>query len=159
TASRWHELSERSPAAPYREYRIYENLRALPRVWLVARAKVAYEGDQLKLIRGQIIDPNFDPRTTALVDHETAAKLHQSLLTESRDVDATGGKASILSRRPTKLLIEAEAAKRSLLVMSEMFYPGWTARLDGRDVNLWRVNYNLRGVSVPAGKHAIELNY
>jgi uncharacterized membrane protein YfhO len=56
-------------------------------------------------------------------------------------------------------VIEAEATKPSLLVMSEMFYPGWTAKLDGAGVDLWRVNYNLRGVSVPAGKHLVELNY
>ncbi|MEP7338144.1 MAG: YfhO family protein [Acidobacteriota bacterium] len=156
TSSRWRELNERSPAAPYREYRIYENLRALPRVWLASRAKVAYEGDQLKLIRGELDD--FDPRTTALVDHETAAKLDQSLMAESPTA-TSGGNASILSRTPTKLVIEAEAAKPSLLVMSEMFYPGWKAKLDGAEVDPWRVNYNLRGVSVPEGKHLVELIY
>jgi len=158
-SARWRELDDRSPAAPYRDYRIYENLRALPRVWLAPRAKVAWEGDQLKLIRGQIIDPDFDPRTTALVDHETAAKLDKAVLTEPANADAVSGNVSILSRRPTRLLVEAEAAKPSLLVMSEMFYPGWTAKLDGEEVELWRVDYNLRGVSVPAGKHNIELNY
>jgi hypothetical protein len=159
TSARWRELGERSPAAPYREYRVYENLRALPRAWLTTRARVAYEGDQLKLIRGQIIDPDFDPRTTALVDHETAAKLDKVLLTETSNADADSGNASILRRRPTTLLVEADAAKSSLLVMSEMFYPGWTAKLDGKEVDLWRVNYNLRGVLVPTGKHIIELNY
>ncbi len=154
--TRWRELSERSPAEPYREYRIYENLRALPRAWLTSRVKVAYEGDQLKLIRGQITDPDFDPRTTALVDHETAAKLDQSLLT---GMSEASGKASILGRTPTKMMIETEAVKPSLLVTSEMFYSGWTAKLDGREVDIWRVNYNLRGVSVLAGKHTVELNY
>jgi hypothetical protein len=159
TSARWRELDERSPVTPYRDYRIYENLRALPRVWLATRAKVAYEGDQLKLIRGQIIDPDFDPRTTALVDHGTAAKLDKALLMETSDADAASGNASILHRWPTRLRVEAEAGKPSLLMMSEMFYPGWAATLDGKEVDLWRVNYNLRGVSVPAGKHIIELNY
>src|SRR5262249_47026085 len=102
-SARWRELGERSPAAPYREYRIYENLRLLPRAWLATRAKVAWEGDQLKLIRGQIIDPDFDPHTTALVDHETAAKLDKALLTETYNANAVSGNASILRRWPTKL--------------------------------------------------------
>lgn len=154
--TRWRELTDRSPVAPYREYRIYENLRALPRVWLASRAKTAYEGDQLKMIRGQIADPDFDPRTTALVDHETAAKLDQTLLAGNPE---SNGQASILRRTPTKMIIEAEGAKPSLLVTSEMFYSGWTAKLDGREVDIWRVNYNLRGVSVPAGKHTVEMIY
>ncbi|HMX28289.1 MAG TPA: YfhO family protein, partial [Blastocatellia bacterium] len=156
-ATRWRELAERSPIKPYSDYRVFENLRALPRVWLAGRAKIAYEGDQLKLIRGQIADPDFDPRTTALVDHETAARLDGSLFQTSTTADA--GKASILSRTPTSLSVEVQANQAALLVLSEMFYPGWTVRLDGRDVDLWRVNYNLRGVSVPAGKHLVEFSY
>lgn len=178
-STRWREIPERSPAAPYREYRIYENLQALPRVWLANQAKVAYEGDQLKMIRGQIVDPGFDPHTTALVDHETAAKLDPSLLNNAGGVsdpsnrddhpaEITGrsrppyrieGGPEILRRTPTNLLIEAEAAKPSLLVLSEMFYPGWTATLDGSEVALLRVDYNLRGVPVPAGNHRVELRY
>ena len=135
---RWREMAERSPAKPYADYRIFENLRALPRAWLAGRAKVAYEGDQLKLIRGQILDPDFNPRITALVDHETAAKLDQSLLRSSTDAAESAGTASILHRAPASLSIEAESAKSSLLVLSEMFYPGWRAKLDGREVELWR---------------------
>ncbi len=156
-ATRWRELAERSPIKPYSDYRVFENLRALPRVWLTGHAKTAYEGDQLKLIRGQIADPEFDPRTTALVDHETAAKLEPSLFQTSTTADA--GTASILSRTPTNLSIEVQANQSSLLVLSEMFYPGWKARLDGRDVDLWRVDYNLRGVSVPSGRHLVEFRY
>ncbi|MGH9801059.1 MAG: hypothetical protein ACRD82_11895, partial [Blastocatellia bacterium] len=77
---RWREvIIKRDPAKPYADYRIFENLRALPRVWLADKTKVAWEGDQLKMIRGQIVDPDFDPRTMALVDPETVVKLDQSL--------------------------------------------------------------------------------
>jgi hypothetical protein len=157
--TRWRELAERSPVKPYSDYRIFENLRALPRVWLASRAKAAYEGDQLKLIRGQLVDPEFDPRTTALVDHETASKLDSTLFQTSKEAAESPGTASILSRAPSDLSVEVQANQASLLVLSEMFYPGWQARLDGREVELWRVDYNLRGVSVPAGKHLIELSY
>lgn len=153
--TRWRELAERPPR-PYADYRIFENLRALPRVWLAGRAKVAWDGDQLKLIRGQIADPEFDPRTTALIDHETAAKIDQSLLQASAE---NSGSVSILNRTTTTLSVETDSGYPSILVLSEMFYPGWKTTVDGRDVDLWRVNYNLRGVSVPAGKHLVELSY
>lgn len=156
--TRWREvIIERDSAKPYADYRIFENLRALPRAWLVNQARTEWEGDQLKLIRGQI--PGFDPRTTALVDHETSAKLDSALFQTATVSNDSTGKTSIIGRTPTRMVIETEAMKSSLLVLSEMFYSGWKASIDGREIDLWRVNYNLRGVSVPAGKHFVELSY
>src|SRR5262249_40016289 len=84
--SRWREVEQRSETKPYRYFRIFENLRSMPRAWLARRVKVAYEGDQLKLIRGELAD-SFDPRTTALVDHETAATLNPNLLTAAEEYE------------------------------------------------------------------------
>lgn len=161
---RWREvIIQRDSTKPYADYRIFENLRALPRVWMADRVKVAWEGDQLKMIRGQIVDPDFDPRTTALVDPETAAKVRSTGF--SRNLPALppeGGilsNASIIRRSPTEIVVETNTDKISLLVLSEMFYPGWKATVDGGNAELLRVNYNLRGVQVPPGKHVVEMSY
>ncbi len=156
--TRWREvIVERDPTKPYADYRVFENLRAMPRVWLVSTARTEWEGDQLKLMRGQLA--GFDPLATVLVDHETSAKLDSSLFqTASASNDSTG-KASIINRSPIRMTIETEATKASLLILSEMFYPGWKALIDGREVEVLRVNYNLRGVSIPAGKHLVEFSY
>ena len=158
--TRWREVFlQRDPAKPYADYRIFENLRVLPRAWLAEKAKTAWEGDQLKLIRGQIIDPDFDPRRTALVDPDTAKLLNPDL---SQNLQPEGGatnKVSIISRTPTKLFVETTASKASLLVLSEMDYPGWNVKIDGKEADLLRVDYNLRGVQVSEGKHVVELSY
>jgi hypothetical protein len=135
----------------------------LPRAWLVDQVKVAYEGDQHKLIRGEVAttgERDFDPRTTALVDHETAGKLDEELL------KSAGGNAvlqisppRIVDRNATRMVIEANAAKPSVLVLSEIAYPGWEAEIDGKATELMRVNYDLRGVALGAGNHRIELIY
>jgi hypothetical protein len=159
TAPRWRELPVRSATYAYRNFRIYENLRHLPRAWIVPRAQTAYEGDQLKTIRGEL--PNalsFDPRTTALVDHETAARLPRELFGDAAG-STPSSEARIISRQPNRLIIETETSQPSLLVLSEVFYPGWRAQLDGRNEEIWRVNYDLRAVAVAAGKHRIELVY
>ncbi len=153
--TRWREvLISRDAKKPYADYRIFENLRALPRVWLTDKTKTAWEGDQLKLIRGQILDPDFDPGRVVLVDPDTAAKV--ALPPEGGNTNST---TSILRRSPTETVVETNAGKISMLVFSEMFYPGWTVTVDGVEAELLRVNYNLRGVQVQAGKHIVELRY
>ncbi|MCI0336079.1 MAG: YfhO family protein [Acidobacteria bacterium] len=160
---RWREVEERSQAEPYREFRIFENLTLLPRAWLVRRAKVAYEGDQLKLIRGEVAstgDRDFDPRTAVLVDHETAAKLDKNLIKNAGDEKFTQvAPVKILKRSARRIQIEAENAEPSVLVLSEIAFPGWKAEVDGKAAELIRVNYDLRGLALTAGKHRIELIY
>jgi membrane protein YfhO len=158
--TRWRELHDRSPAEPYRGFRIFENLNALPRAWLVNRIKVAYDGDQHKLIRGQVAsngERDFDPKTEALVDHETAARLDPALSAGETPLGKSAIRIS--ERNESRILIEADVAKPSVLVLSEIFYPGWEAEVDGKSAELLRVNYDLRGMALSAGKHMIEFKY
>jgi uncharacterized membrane protein YfhO len=88
--------------------------------------------------------------------------LDQSLVSREEEIGErqTGvAKAGILRREPTRMLIEAEAQKPAVLVLSEIFYLGWRAKVDGVEAELLRVNYGLRGVALPAGKHQVELSY
>jgi len=105
---------------------------------------------------------SFDPRTTALVDHETAATLNPNLPSAAGEKDGDdpkAQKAEILERRPARMLVETASRKPSVLVLSEIAYPGWRVTIDGFGSELLRVNYNLRGVAVPEGSHRIELTY
>lgn len=155
-ADRWRALPDRSPAEPYRTFRIYENLRALPRAWLVSRARSAWEGDQLKMIRGEI--PGFDPRAVALVDPAAAERLDPALL-RSGEETYEPPQVVIHERRPTRMRVEAAAREASILVFSEIDYPGWRVFVDGREADLLRVDYHLRGVALPAGTHQVEMAY
>lgn len=60
---------------------------------------------------------------------------------------------------PNHLEYDAESSKGGVIVFSEIYYPGWTCTVDGRDVELGRVNYVLRAVNVKAGKHKIVLDF
>jgi hypothetical protein len=163
--TRWREVViPRDPKKPYADYRIFENLRALPRVWLADKIKIDWEGDQLKLIRGQIVDPDFDPLRVALVDPDTATKVRSAGFSRNLsplppEGGTTNVATSILRRSPTELVVETNADQTAMLVLSEMFYPGWNVTVDGVETELLRVNYNLRGVQVQAGKHIVELRY
>jgi len=51
------------------------------------------------------------------------------------------------------------SAKPGFHVTSDAYYPGWRASIDGKDTELFRADYSIRGVMVPAGGHVVEFNY
>jgi hypothetical protein len=57
--------------------------------------------------------------------------------------------------------IEATTYSNSdgFLVVTETFFPGWKAWVDGQEAPLWHANYLFKAVYVPAGKHTVELRY
>ncbi len=69
------------------------------------------------------------------------------------------GSASVVEYTPGHIRVEVDAARASVLVVSESYYPGWHAVIDGQDVEILRANYLSQGVVVPAGKHTVEMKY
>ena len=69
-------------------------------------------------------------------------------------------KIELINNHPTNLKYKYEASEEQLLVFSEMYYPhGWSARIDQQIENIFPVNYVLRGLRVPSGKHTIEFTF
>lgn len=165
---RWREVGRLNPDSPYARFRLYENRQLSPRVWLVERVEPAWEGDQLKLIRGEIRDQAgqlFDPATTALVDMPSSSAswyqpfLHSALPRSATFPDSPPGTATVTDFQPNQLTISVESARPAILVLAENADPGWQATVDGRP-NAWhRINFNLRGLVVPAGRHEIHFVY
>jgi len=160
---RWREISERSEAVAYRDFRIFENLRSEPRVWLVDRVEEAYEGDQLKMIRGEKKNSNncpFDPRTSALVEPIKEPEVpwygKYKLVGEGSRLEGT---AKIFKRSHNRMQIETDSPRPSILVLSEIYYPGWKVIVDGNNASSYQVDYMLRAVPLPEGKHNVEFFY
>jgi len=72
---------------------------------------------------------------------------------------AAGAGAHIVEYGPNALTVETESPTATLLVVSEMFYPGWEARVDGQGARIHLTDFLLRGVAVPAGRHRVEMRY
>ena len=61
------------------------------------------------------------------------------------------------SYAPNKITYEAECDGEQLAVFSEVYYPiGWTATVNGKEVDILKTNYLLRGLALSGGKHKIE---
>ena len=138
-------------AAQTKYVQIYENTHALPRAWLTSEVRVLDEPSMLEVIRnGKFQDgTNWEPERTALID---------SSIGEKQQGDFTGS-ATVTKYEPNRIELETKANQPAILVLSENHYPGWRAYIDGRFTDTLRVDYNLRGVAVPAGEHKVEFVY
>lgn len=138
--------------ADQHEVSIFENTRALPRVWLANEARVLPETEMLQVIRtGKFNDGKaWDPRQVALLEGKV------DFNSSSRDPNAS---ANLISHEPNRVTVKTKSTAPAILVLSENHYPGWRAYLDGNLVETLRLDYNLRGVTVPAGEHSIVFAY
>ena len=76
-----------------------------------------------------------------------------------RCAPASVGSARIVKLEPERVVVETDALRRALLVLSDVHYPGWKATVDGRETPIQRVDYLLRGVPLEAGGHTVEFRY
>lgn len=91
--------------------------------------------------------------------HEAVAdKRFADVLGESTVQDSTSV-VSITSYDANRLTYDVQSAKGGVIVFSEVYYPGWTATVDGREVPVGRVNYLLRAIRVEPGSHKVELAF
>lgn len=67
--------------------------------------------------------------------------------------------AAITAYDVNKVAYEVNTDKGGILVFSEIYYPGWTATVDGSPVEVGRVNYLLRAINIKPGKHKVELAF
>jgi len=138
--------------ADQHEVSIFENTRALPRAWLANEARVLSEPEILQVIRsGKFADGKiWDPRSLALLE----GKIDFS--NSSRDENAS---AAVTANEPNRTIVRTKSNAPAILVLSANHYPGWRAYVDGKLVETMRVDYNLRGVTLPAGEHNVEFVY
>jgi hypothetical protein len=132
---------------------ILRNQRALPRAWLVTEAEALDSLEVLRRIRGES-KHTFDPRRAALIEIEP----HKLPKLSGRPL-APGSFARIVNYEPNRLVIETNADQPTILVLSEIHYPGWVAMVDGVKTPIHTTNFLLRGVPLPAGSHRIEMSY
>lgn len=92
-------------------------------------------------------------RHEAVADKKFAEQLGESVKQDSTSI------VTMTSYEPNKLVYDVHSDKGGVVVFSEIYYPGWTATVDGEEVELGRVNYILRALNVKPGNHKVELSF
>ena len=95
----------------------------------------------------------LDLRHQAVADAKFKAQLGEAVPQDTASV------VTMTSYEPNRLSYEVNSGKGGILVFSEIYYPGWTATVDGEAVELGRVDYILRALHIQPGKHQVELAF
>jgi hypothetical protein len=127
--------------------RLYSLDQAAPRAYFVPMAEAASSHKEA-LIR--YLSPEFPYRTSVILEDRTGVADSAS--------DATGS-ATVLEYRSGRVSCRVEAGGPGYLVLTDSYYPGWEAVLDGSRTQVFRANYAFRAIRVPAGTHQVEFRF
>jgi membrane protein YfhO len=131
--------------------RIFRNDRALPRGFVVHAQHLVRGADESLAALGDVHGP---PLGRVAITERPVAGLAS---------DAAGAPppspARIVSYGPSEVVLETRASRPGLAVLSDSWFPGWKATVDGRSTPIERVDYLVRGVRVPAGRSRIVMRY
>jgi hypothetical protein len=122
---------------------LYEDPQALPRAFIVGRVEVETDPDRV-LTRMRSVDLS----RTAVVEEPVPASSTFG-----------GGHATIARYEPDRVTVRTASDTGGLLVLTDRWFPGWQATLDGRPAAILRTDYLYRGVVIPAGEHVVEFVY
>ncbi len=134
-----------NPLVKKGDLKLYNNPLALPKAWFVKAIQIA----DVDKIPALVSDDKFDPSSTAFVEEE---------ITGIESPEQTT--VNVTDYEIHKISMKAITDKKSLLVVSEVFYPaGWKAFIDGIETPIYPVNGVIRGIVVPAGEHEIVMDF
>jgi hypothetical protein len=132
---------------------VYENTAAQPRAFLAPRA-LAIPPDDWSLVR--LVEDGRDPRTAVLLERPTVEQ-PTTLLNGAPLAPAES--AEIVRYEPDRAVVRVRTLEPRYLVLSDTYFPGWQATVDGQRVEIERANYLFRAVLVPPGDHIVEWRY
>jgi Bacterial membrane protein YfhO len=125
---------------------LYRIEGTVPRVYVVN--KTFFERDPKRTLQ-RLSLAEFDP-------------LREVVLDDAIPIRSSGsfeGRAGIEHYENSLVTVQTAANEDGILVLTDSFYPGWKAYVDGREAKIFRANHFFRSVPIPKGEHRIEFRY
>lgn len=154
------------------DFRVLRNDAAFPRAWIVHRAQVLpplrrtdaagreqlmrtilYQGDDFWHVPGL---PVRDPSASAWVETNRPRDIRRFLSGAAPDPTES---VRFEHYSPQRVTLTATLHSPGLVVLADMYYPGWRLAVDGRPAEILRTNRTMRGVALPAGTHRLDFYY
>ena len=127
-----------------------ENPYTFGNAWFIDKIQYVNNANEEIDAIGQV-----DLQQTAIVD----SKFKEALKGVNEGYKDSLSTIRLTSYDPNQLVYETSSPQDGIVVFSEIYYPGWTATIDGKPADIARADYILRAMNVPAGKHTIEMRF
>jgi len=127
---------------------VLENPAALPRAYYVPRLEVVRDAPA---VLARLASPTHEPRQVALIEEPPPDGFLGS--------EPPGQGTVSLVDRSERVTLDVTATQPGFVVLTDQYYPGWTATVDGVPTPILRANYAFRAVHVPAGRTVVEFRY
>lgn len=126
---------------------VYENLKALPRAYLIDQVKVEQNPDEILLHMSA-----GGAYQAAYVEEPISSHTLSNNHSEITEVENFTDQGNILT-------MEVNTEKTKFLVLTDNYLEGWSAYIDGEETKVYRTNYLFKGIEVPEGTHVITFKY
>jgi hypothetical protein len=136
------------------EYKLITASKVMPRAVLVRDAVILSKlEDHLQYIKR----PDFEPQEQVLL--ERAVSDHIPSPSKEDNTSVEKDVVTIVEYQPNLIELKSSSDSDTYLVLSELFYPGWHAYVDGKKVQIMRANFLLRAIPLKSGQHDIIFVY
>ncbi len=141
---------QREPTKIFKEVHVYERYRYLPRAFMVYKSRVLNSKDEIEEV---LTSEEFDPFTEVILEEGP-----ETLRVEDSEPEGLGS-AEITPYDINNLTVEVDNPADGFLVLSEIYYPGWKAFVDGRETKIYKADYALRAIHLLQGQHKIHFTF
>jgi len=131
---------------------VFQNKTVLPRAFIVGVGGVRVikgDAEQMEAVK----DQSFDPRRTVVVESLAPE------LAEVRPEPEFRGNVEIVDSDVNGYRFRVETSIPGVLVVSQNFYPGWKAFINGRPASVFPADHALTGIAVPAGRYDVNFQF
>lgn len=133
-----------------REVKIYENLKALPKTFVVYNIQQVHNFETAQDLTSQ---ENFDFKNQAIVEDKFPD-------ISSYEIDGFGDSHSEITQYEARRVeLKVRMSRPGLVVLTDVYYPGWEVKVDGETSKVYRVDGLFRGVFLSKGEHKVVFSY
>jgi hypothetical protein len=132
----------------YGDYFLFENTDAMPRAFVIQNATFSSNDSE---ILEMLKNPSFDWRSSVILSGDD--RRIERYFTKAQST------IEIVDYQPNRIKIDAVSNAPGFLVISDTYYPGWNAYINGSKVDILRANYAFRAINLDVGKSIVEFKY
>jgi hypothetical protein len=126
---------------------MYRNTDVMPRAFMVSSVRIVHDPEAAKAV---IFSSDFDPTRAAILYKDPALRPSGENLVSN---------VTIKEYKANEVVVQTKADHDGLLVLSDTYYPGWKAYVDGREHEIFQANVCQRAVEVPSGEHIVRFEF